>query len=133
VSRGFITKERQVFGGESLFIRYPTKLKKKENNTSLLEEGSSYTHPVKHPMSFDPTAMFFPMEEHNFLPDGEVKSRSLAAAMLSNAGQWWRRKQEGVDNKNKQNTPECRKIISSFFVVSCPRRRIWLEAKLSQR
>jgi hypothetical protein len=39
-------------------------------------------------MSFDPTAMFFPMEEHNFLPDGEVKSRSLAAAMLSNAGQW---------------------------------------------
>jgi hypothetical protein len=68
-------------------LSYKTQGKRKQH-TSLFEEGSSYTHPIKHPLSFDPTAMFFPMEEHNFLPDGEVKARSLAAAMLSNAGQW---------------------------------------------
>jgi hypothetical protein len=54
-------------------------------------------------MSFDPTSILFPMEEHNFLPDDEVKVRSLAAAILSNACQWRRRKQK-VEQQQKSRT-----------------------------
>jgi hypothetical protein len=109
-------RKAEFFGGKAfLFVILQNTRKKEKTHTSLLEEGQSYTHPVKHTMSFDPTTILFPMEEHNSLPDDEVTARSSTAAMLSKACQRSRRKQKG-GNKKIQNTPECRKISSAHFL-----------------
>jgi hypothetical protein len=83
-------KQAKFFGGKAfLFVILQNSRKEKGKDTHLATRGRpSYTHPVKHPMSFDPTTILFPMEEHNSLPNDEVKVRSSAAAMLSNACQW---------------------------------------------